>query len=331
MIVKKGENNKGVTLIELLIVLVIAVILVGAVYSLFITQHQSYSVQDQVAGAQQDARAALDIMARDIRMAGSLSGGDGFTPVNTFISAVTPDNGSASTGGTPATSPDRITVVGAAEEVFSGANPVTVCNVSTNHVTLGLRDPDTGACTGVAIDTFFDPAKVAKKYVAFEGVNHVYEISDKGTSTLTLNDPPPAYIENVGANVFLVKAITYSVTTADGGPGIGVLRRNDGSGAQPLAGDGINIIVEDLQFAYQVTGSNNWIYDTAAHTWPASNTSADIRMVRITLIVRTGIPDQNATGFFTPACEDRTTVNNNNPGCRRRVYTTVVKVRNLKS
>jgi prepilin-type N-terminal cleavage/methylation domain-containing protein len=306
MIVKKGENNKGVTLIELMIVLVIAVILMGAVYSLFITQHQSYSVQDQVAGAQQDARAALNIMARDIRMAGSLVGGDGFN-VNTFTFAVNPQNGTPA-----ASSPDQITVVGAAEEFISGGNPVTVTAVSSTGVTLSANaDP-----------AIFDTDK--KRYVAFEGANQVYQITGGiSTSTLTLNGSPPAYIANVGARVFPVKAITYLLTTADG-----VLRRNDntGNGAQPLAGDGVTTFVEDLQIAYQITGDTTSWYNTT----PAANTNADIRMVRITLIVRTVVPDPKETSFFKPACEDRL-ADNSNPGCRRRIYTTVVKVRNLKS
>lgn len=318
---KKGVKEKGVTLIELMIVLVIAAVLVGGIYSLFITQHRSYAVQDQVAGAQQDARAALDIMARDIRMAGSLVGGDGFN-VNTFTFAVNPQNG------TPAnSSPDQITAVGAAEEFLSGVNPVTVCTVDTSakQVTLGVRDPVTNACNSVAIGSFFDDNK--KKYVAFEGVNQVYEIKPGGVSgsQLTLNDPPPAYIENVGSKVFLVKAITYLVTTADG-----FLRRNDntGAGAQPLAGDGVTTFVEDLQFAYQVDGDTNWY-----NTTPAGKTNADIRMVKISLVVRTAVPDPKDTNFTQPPLEDHTAAGSlaGPDGFRRRIYTTVVKVRNLRS
>src|SRR4030042_2782945 len=91
-----GTKNRGVTLIELMIVLVIAAILVAGIYSLFITQQRSYTVQDQVAGAQQDARAALTLMARDIRMAGFLLGSEGFN-VNGAQFAVTPNNNAGGT------------------------------------------------------------------------------------------------------------------------------------------------------------------------------------------------------------------------------------------
>jgi prepilin-type N-terminal cleavage/methylation domain-containing protein len=69
----KGQsmlNKKGVTLIELLVVLVISGIVIGGVYRVFISQTKAYTVQDQVAEIQQDVRGAMEIMVRDIRMAG---------------------------------------------------------------------------------------------------------------------------------------------------------------------------------------------------------------------------------------------------------------------
>ena len=64
------HNKKGVTLIELLVVLVICGIVIGGVYRIFISQTKAYTIQDQVAEIQQDVRGAMEIMVRDIRMAG---------------------------------------------------------------------------------------------------------------------------------------------------------------------------------------------------------------------------------------------------------------------
>src|SRR4030042_6264386 len=110
----KIRKAGGVTLIELMIVLVIAAILVGGIYSLFMAQQRSYTVQDQVTGVQQDARAALNIVARDIRMAGLLLGSQGFN-VNGAQFPVTPNNNNAG--------PDSITVAYAADPFISGGNP----------------------------------------------------------------------------------------------------------------------------------------------------------------------------------------------------------------
>jgi len=316
MMVKK---DRGVTLIELMIVMVIAAFLVAGIYSLFITQHRSYAVQDQVAGVQQDARVALDIMARDIRTAGFMIGSGGFN-IHGAQFAVTRDNNTGV--------PDSITVASAADQFMSGATPVTVETVVNNVVDLSAN-----------LSGFFDTSTY--NFVAFEGdgMNSLYQITGTGTDTLTLNPTPPANLATitdvtvtglppvptlteVGARVFRVKAITYRVQN-------NALERSENGGAfQPLAGDGINTIVEDLQFAYQVAGSTDWIFDADTPTWPAGSDNADIRMVRINIIVRTAIPDPQETSFFKPECEDRGR-ENTFTGCRRRVYTTVVKVRNL--
>jgi prepilin-type N-terminal cleavage/methylation domain-containing protein len=63
-------NSKGVTLIELLVVLVICTMLIGGIYRLFISQTRAYTVQDQVVEVQQNTRAAMEILLRDLRMAG---------------------------------------------------------------------------------------------------------------------------------------------------------------------------------------------------------------------------------------------------------------------
>ncbi len=63
-------KQKGVTLIELLVALVICGVVIGAIYRLFIVQTRAYTVQDQVVEVQQNVRSGMEIMLRDLRMAG---------------------------------------------------------------------------------------------------------------------------------------------------------------------------------------------------------------------------------------------------------------------
>jgi len=63
-------KQKGVTLIELLVALVICGIVIGAIYRLFIVQTRAYTVQDQVVEVQQSVRSAMEILLRDLRMTG---------------------------------------------------------------------------------------------------------------------------------------------------------------------------------------------------------------------------------------------------------------------
>lgn len=64
------KNNKGFTLVELMISLAMTGIIVAAVYSAYIIQQKSYTAQDQVTEMQQNIRAAIYTMVHEIRMAG---------------------------------------------------------------------------------------------------------------------------------------------------------------------------------------------------------------------------------------------------------------------
>jgi prepilin-type N-terminal cleavage/methylation domain-containing protein len=63
-------NNKGLTLVELMIVLVLSLLLMAAVYMTFQLQHASGQSQVQVTATQQDLRAVMEIIADDIMHAG---------------------------------------------------------------------------------------------------------------------------------------------------------------------------------------------------------------------------------------------------------------------
>jgi prepilin-type N-terminal cleavage/methylation domain-containing protein len=65
-----GVYQRGLTLIELVVALAIGLVVIGAVYRTFSSQQRTYTLQDQVAEAQQNARTAMTILMRDLRMAG---------------------------------------------------------------------------------------------------------------------------------------------------------------------------------------------------------------------------------------------------------------------
>jgi type IV pilus assembly protein PilW len=64
------HDNKGFTLIEFLVVISIAAIVSGGIYTAYNSQVGSYAVQQQVVEMQQNIRAAVNLMEREIRMAG---------------------------------------------------------------------------------------------------------------------------------------------------------------------------------------------------------------------------------------------------------------------
>jgi len=70
LIPKFFSNDKGFTLNELMIALLVSGVIVIIVGSTFIMQRRSATAQEQVAEVQQNIRAAMDIIEREVRMAG---------------------------------------------------------------------------------------------------------------------------------------------------------------------------------------------------------------------------------------------------------------------
>ena len=67
----RSLNTKhGFSLIELITALGISGIILGAITATFISQSRSYDAQEQINGMQQAARAAMDMITREVRMAG---------------------------------------------------------------------------------------------------------------------------------------------------------------------------------------------------------------------------------------------------------------------
>ena len=66
----KLKNVRGLTFLEILIALTITGFVTTAVFRLYITQHKNYMTQDDVTEIQQNARASIDELSRNIRMAG---------------------------------------------------------------------------------------------------------------------------------------------------------------------------------------------------------------------------------------------------------------------
>jgi type IV pilus assembly protein PilW len=70
------RSNHGFTLVELLVALVVSGVVLAGIFSTFYSQHTSYINQEQMVSMQQNLRAAMYIMEREIRMAGHDPNGD---------------------------------------------------------------------------------------------------------------------------------------------------------------------------------------------------------------------------------------------------------------
>jgi prepilin-type N-terminal cleavage/methylation domain-containing protein len=73
------KNNRGFTLVEMVLALAISTIVLAAVYSVFTIADKNFTTQNAAANVQQNLRSAIRLMARDIRHAGlDPSGSDNF-------------------------------------------------------------------------------------------------------------------------------------------------------------------------------------------------------------------------------------------------------------
>ncbi len=252
------KKEEGVTLIELLLALVVSSILIAALYRVFLIQHKTYVVQEQVVDMQQMARIGINRMMGEIRMAGfgnlaevlALVNG-----VNNFTQVIKPEAGT-------------ITIVGAFKQIRrSDGTPILVSSVSGNQITLNYATDD------------FDGA--AHHFISIGGVES-NTVSSRNVRVLTLgsnlkyNHRPDLYT----IPIYKIQAITYTKTA----PG-DVLQRNEntGGGAQPLADN-----IENVQFTY-------FKDDGTPLNLPITDPSI-IRMVNVTITARTETADAEFKG-----------------------------------
>ena len=72
MIQTASKWKRGFTLVEILIVIAILGVIMGVVYSVYLTHQKSAYTQEEVVEVQQNLRIAMESITKDIRMAGML-------------------------------------------------------------------------------------------------------------------------------------------------------------------------------------------------------------------------------------------------------------------
>jgi type IV pilus assembly protein PilW len=65
-----ARRQRGLSLIEILVSLMISLFLIAGVIQLFISSKQTYRSYDALSRLQENGRFALEAMSRDVRMAG---------------------------------------------------------------------------------------------------------------------------------------------------------------------------------------------------------------------------------------------------------------------
>lgn len=245
-----NDWQKGFTLIEVMVTISLLSIVLASLYNLFNSQIRTFEAQRDVSTTQRDVRASIELLERDIRMAG-LGVPRGTNPVaavqnGTLLNAADPDSIS----------------------INYSRGPVTY--LKTGTVTQPSNKIQVNSVSDLAVG---NTVNIISKYNNNLIGGYVINAINTGNNTLSLNADPTAAGINTGD--FVVRSfntVTYSVSV-NAPTGRRVLVRNDGV-VQSTIIDGVN----NFQLSYILSNGSEV-------TSPGN--LADIRRIRIDLIAAT--------------------------------------------
>jgi type IV pilus assembly protein PilW len=245
----------GITLIELLIAVGILTLVIFGVYNLFINQHKAGVIHQQVADMQQNARIAMEMLIKDLRLAGL-----GVEASNAIV---------AGDGGD--TNPDSITIRGG-ESFIMTTTPSPVNQSSSTF--------DVNSVAG------FSVGDVCIIYGGGEWTR--FTITQVLEASLKLQHNPSSdynspggfgFTYPTGSVVRRYQEVTYQIDTSN--PSHPKLTRTESGNTQTVSEN-----IEDLQFVY--TLANGTVTSSPANP-------ANIRLVNVTLRARTNREDPKWT------------------------------------
>ncbi len=313
------KNQRGLSLVELMIAITIGLILSAGIIQIFITNKQTFRMQEGMARLQESGRFAIDLMSRDLRMAGYYGcWSDTSAMVNTLADTTTVYNFAVGLEGendTGVNGSDTITLRGA---VANGLVLTTAMTSTTDDfkvqpvVPAPLAVGDIAAisdCNGLAV------FQITGYTEADGSIVHDIGVETPGNATRDLGRR-----FSTDASVYRIATVQYFIANnADGEP---ELMRQIGADAPVALFEG----VENMQILYGEDSDD----DGSANRYLPADQVVDMNKVvsiRIALLIRTpeeigGDPDTATYDLlgtvFDPADDRR----------MRRIYTTTIKLRN---
>ena len=330
-------RQRGLSLVEIMVAMVISLILLAGVVQIFIGSKNTYRVQEGLSRLQENGRFAIDIMARDVRMAGF----QGCTRLGTAPGQVEPNI-------IVKTPPAALAFT--VNDVLAGADDVSAGNAlgaraGTDTLTIRGARPSSAKLTGnmtadnanIQIDSNPDNFEANDILIITDCINadifQASAVSNGSGTTVTI-----AHANNVNTdnrlskayrdNAMLMRFETYTYFVADSGrtnaagnPIYSLFRTSvDGSTEELIEG------IEDLQIQYGVDTNDDMLVDTyVAAGGVGASQWGNIVAVRLSVLADTIENVATAeTGYNTG------TFSSNSPGDRklRREFTTTVTLRN---
>ncbi len=306
----KGEKakNQGFTLVELLVAMAIAAVILTAIFSTFKSQQDSYVVQSQLAMTQQNVRGAMQLISRDIQMAGY------YTNFETSIITMDWDDMGANESMHPIIYA-RNNISAAGDDIKDNTDLVVIVKASMEN---GRQLASGEAASGsTASSTLRDAGNLTQDKYALLVKNDLSRAEFfRVTNSTGIINLSKSLVESYTEDDWIFRAdiIIYYVDDADPAhPNL--MRRNLGNNeqAQVMAED-----IDNLQFRY--------VLDDGSEVDSGFN-ERDVRAVEIYLLARTrhiirGYTDPNT---YNMGSMSLTPID----GYRRKLLKALIKTRNI--
>ncbi len=305
---RKRQNNRGFTLTELLVAMAIATIVLSAIFLTFKSQQDSYVVHNQVAMTQQNVRGAMQLISRDIQMAGY------YTNFETTTISMDWDG----MGGNESMRPliyarDNVSAVG--DGIKDNTDLIVIVKASMeNGRQIAFGEVASGATASASLRDAGDLTQDKYAVLVKEDLSRAefFRVTNS-TGTMTLSK---SLVETYTEDDWIFRAdiIIYYVSEDPEHPSL--MRRNLGNNeeAQVTAED-----IDNLQFRY--------VLDDGGKVDSGFN-ERDVRAVEISILARTphiirGYTDPNTynIGGAAPVTPG--------DGYRRRLLKALIRTRNI--
>ena len=277
----RWSGEQGYTLIEVMLALLISVILAIGGYSILASTNKSTSANEQIVSAQYNVRMAMELISRDIKLAGFRMPLAPNTPVGgtagncgasgTPLAIIPVDKVSTASATPNDDGPDTISLVVPKTLpgwTLSAAAPLAPAT-NFNFITVSAS-----TVTAMKADGMADSSGA---YISIGGVvtGQVTTSSGSTINLATTYNKPITF--PAGTQVYLLQCVTYSVgtTTAACGTNGPCLLRTVDTGTAAATTTSIVDGIEDIQFALACDGCNasikSGVPDGVVDDWNGNN------------------------------------------------------------
>lgn len=317
------RSERGVTLVELMVTLLVSSLAVGFTFRIYGQSSLTYRSQMRVSELQQTLRTAKDMLVRDLRQAGALAANLhlGASGVDLIYPAVTVDNDADRTG------PDKLRLLGADLSCLAGVTGPGNSTASGSTSSAAWNSGETRVSSSVCF-AVNDTAALVRRADPGKGTSCVMKITGKTTGRFDrLEHAAGAVPWNLSANA---QCLSVSTSSPYDGNTVAVkfaartyrIKPNDRRGvlqvspsAEFVAGDWQDLALGfvDLQVALRVYDPNGLIdHDSDGdpkRNWYSSDNmesptllTADRQLLqaRISLVARTVSDIEGVASARTP-------------------------------